>query len=111
MYICVSAMYFSRVPGQKAFCPRGETATRADLQDLESRVARKAEKEAVDASLAAKVREADRAARRAAWMSCVVCRGHSWRGVMVSVRAVAMLWPHGAATQPPCHPIHPTHEE
>eukprot|EP00752_Nemacystus_decipiens_P003626 g3342.t2 len=39
----------------EAFCPRGETATRADLQDLESRVSRKAGQESVDTSLATKV--------------------------------------------------------
>lgn len=40
----------------QAFRPRGETVIRADLQDLEKRLARKAEKEATDAAVATKVR-------------------------------------------------------
>lgn len=39
----------------QAFCPRAEAATRSDLQQLEDRVARKAERDAVDANLATKV--------------------------------------------------------
>lgn len=39
----------------KAFYPRAEAATRLDLADLEHRVSRKADKEALDTALATKV--------------------------------------------------------
>ncbi|CAM9900245.1 unnamed protein product, partial [Ectocarpus fasciculatus] len=39
----------------EAYCPRGEAATRTDLQDLENRLARKADREALDGDLATKV--------------------------------------------------------
>ncbi|CAM9506680.1 unnamed protein product [Ectocarpus sp. 4 AP-2014] len=43
----------------EVYCPRGEAATRTDLQDLEIRLVRKADREALDGDLATKVSWAD----------------------------------------------------
>ncbi|CAB1116935.1 unnamed protein product [Ectocarpus sp. CCAP 1310/34] len=43
------------LPDLEAYCPRGEAATRTDVQDLENRLARKADREALDGDLATKV--------------------------------------------------------